>query len=102
MKGFKQFIEEQDVVAVGVGIVVGLAVKEFVEKFIAAFVTPIIERLLGGAGSLENRVLSILDIQFRPGLFISAAIDFFVVMIVVYSFVKMFSAMKYGGGNKKN
>ncbi len=100
MNGLRKFVEEQSVVAVGVGLVVGLALKDFVENFIYAFITPILNKIFGGASSIDALSLDIFGIQFKPGVFVNASINFFFVVLVVYGFVKMFSNMKYSSSSK--
>lgn len=89
MKGFIEFIKEQGVVGIGVAFVLGAAVTKLVGSFVTNLVNPILSVLLGMGGGLSNATLKVWKVRFQYGNFISALIDFMIVALVVYLFVKV-------------
>lgn len=85
-------ISQQEVLVVAIGLVIGFALKDFVEKFLVAFVTPILDKIMGGAGALRYKSVEVFGIQFKPGVFIEGTITFFVIIFVVYVMVKVFNS----------
>ena len=91
MADLKRYIQQQEVLVIAIGLVIGFALKDFVEKFLASFITPVLDRLFGGAGALEGKITEIGGVQFRPGLFVQATLDFFVIIAVVYGLAVTFN-----------
>lgn len=94
MSELKQYIRQQEVLVIAIGLVIGFALKDFVEKFLASFITPILDELMGGSGALKGKVLDIFGVNFRPGLFIDATINFFVIVGVIYVMVRVFNGAR--------
>ncbi len=57
--GFTNFIREQGVVGVGIGLVLGIQVKAVVDTIMASFVNPVTELLLPGKGALSAQTVSV-------------------------------------------
>ena len=94
MSDLKKYIRQQEVLVIATGLVIGFALKDFVEKFLLSFVTPILDRLMGGTGAFKGKVVDIADIKFRPGIFVDATINFFVIVAVVYVMVRVFNSAR--------
>jgi large conductance mechanosensitive channel protein len=88
MKDFIDFIKEQGIIGLAIGLVLGSAVKGLVEQLVASFVDPLIVMLVGDRGGLEEAKFT-LKIgervgEFAWGKFVSVSIQFVAVAIVVY------------------
>lgn len=90
--GFLDFIRQQGVVGLAVGLVLGVQVKAVVDQIVASFINPILGLVLPGRGSLadKNFVLTVSGKQavFAYGAFISVMISFITVAALVYFGVK--------------
>src|SRR4051812_22250072 len=51
MSGFTEFLREQGVVGLAIGLVIGIQVKAVVDQFMAAFVNPFLTLILPGNGN---------------------------------------------------
>lgn len=82
IKGFKEFINQGDVVDLSVGVVVGVAFTTLADAFTEGLITPIVRIFLGNeAGNFEVVIAGqTIDIS----LMISALITFFFTMLVIY------------------
>ncbi len=92
LHGFMNFIREQGVVGLAVGLVLGVQVKAVVDSLIASFINPLLGILLPGTGDLNKKVftISLGDKQaiFTYGAFLSVLLSFIVVAAVIYYVVK--------------
>lgn len=84
MPNLRKYIQQQEVLVIAIGIVLGFALKDFVESFIRSFVTPVLDKVYGGAGSLTSKVVDVGGIRFKPGDFADATLTFFAVVAVAY------------------
>lgn len=93
VSGFMNFVREQGVVGLAVGLVLGVQVKAVVDQLVASFINPIVGLVLPGAGSLVDKKFTITVLGkhavFLYGAFISVMISFVTVAAVVYFAVKM-------------
>ena len=89
LKGFKEFLSRGNIVDLAVAVVIGTAFTALVTKFTEAIITPLLNRV--GANKQTN--VGALKISIGGGQFIdfnillSAAINFFLIALVVYFFV---------------
>lgn len=92
ISGFMNFIREQGVVGLAVGLVLGVQVKALVDQIVASFITPLLGLLLPGEGDLAKKTftLSFNDktAVFAYGAFLSVLISFIIVAFLVYFLVK--------------
>jgi len=84
LNGFVEFIKEQGVVALAVGLILGVAAKEVVDSFVKGFVDPLIGVLLPNVDSLAEAKFNIGQQEFLWGQFVSTTISFLVVAAIVY------------------
>ena len=82
--GFLDFVREQGVIALAVGLILGVAAKDVVTAFVSAFIDPLIGLILPGADSLSEASFSISDQVFKWGQFVSTLIEFLIIAAVVY------------------
>lgn len=91
-QGFVDFIREQGVVGLAIGIVLGAQIKTLVDSFVVSFVNPILGLLLPGNGDLATKVLRVQvgskTAVFTWGAFLMQFISFVIVAAIVYYVVK--------------
>ena len=89
LKGFKEFLSRGNIVDLAVAVVIGTAFTALVTKFTDSVITPLINRI----GVNEQSNVGILKIDIGGGqtidlnIVLSAAINFFLIAVVVYFFV---------------
>jgi large-conductance mechanosensitive channel len=92
MSGFMEFVREQGVIGLAVGLVLGVQVKAVVDQLVASFVNPIIGLALPGRGGLADKVFALTvlgkEAKFAYGAFISVMISFLTVAVIVYFGIK--------------
>ena len=95
LQGFVDFVREQGVVGVAVGLILGLASKSLVDSFVASFVNPIVGVVLGGS-SLSSKFVCIQSAgqdvctsKVAYGLFVNDLISFIIIAFIVYFVVKI-------------
>ncbi|BBZ51231.1 large-conductance mechanosensitive channel protein MscL [Mycobacterium heidelbergense] len=88
-KGFKEFLSRGNIVDLAVAVVIGTAFTALVTKFTDSIITPLINRI----GVNEQSNVGALKIGIGGGqtidlnILLSAAINFFLIALVVYFFV---------------
>lgn len=88
MKGFIEFVRDQGVIGLAVGFILGGAISKVVSALVTDIINPVIGIALGKVGSLENATLNIGSAKLLVGDFVSIAIDFLIIALVVYFGVK--------------
>lgn len=87
-QGFVNFVREQGVVGLAVGIVLGTQVKVLVDQIVSSFVNPLLGLALPGNGSLPEKVFYLRfngkGEDFYWGAFLSQLISFLAVAAIVY------------------
>ncbi|MEI7682866.1 MAG: MscL family protein [Candidatus Saccharibacteria bacterium] len=87
-QGFVNFIRDQGVVGLAIGIVLGTQVKSLVDSFVVAMVNPVLGLVLPGNGDLGQKALRITSgskvAVFAWGTFFMQLISFVLVMAIVY------------------
>lgn len=89
LSGFVDFIREQGVVGLAVGIILGASVKELVSSLVSDLINPIIGIFMGKIGSLKGAYISVGSAKILWGNFVNTFIDFLIIAIVVYFGVKL-------------
>jgi large conductance mechanosensitive channel len=86
--GFVEFLREQSVVGLAIGLVLGTQAKALVDQLIASFINPLVGILLPGQGTLKDKVFTIhldgKDAAFGWGAFVISLLTFVIVAGVVY------------------
>lgn len=88
VQGFIDFLREQSVVGLAIGLVLGTQAKALVDQLIASFINPLVGLLLPGGGTLKDKSFT-LDWggktgTFGWGAFVLAILTFIIVAAVVY------------------
>lgn len=94
IKGFLDFVREQGVVGLAVGFVLGGAVSKMVASFVSDIVNPLVGAALGSAGDLSSASFSLGPVKILWGHFVSTAVDFLIIALVVYYGVKILGITK--------
>lgn len=86
--GFVEFLREQSVVGLAIGLVLGTQAKVLVDQLIASFINPLVGLLLPGQGTLKDKVFTFhwndKTATFGWGAFVISLLTFVVVAAVVY------------------
>ncbi len=112
LKEFKEFINKGNMLDLAIGIVVGAAFTSFVNAFMTNLINPLVGMLTGGA-DFANKFIVLKAGPKAPepydslkaatdaganvlsyGAFISAIINFLIVMFVMFLVVKAYNKMK--------
>lgn len=88
VSGFLEFLREQSVVGLAIGLVLGTQAKALVDQLVISFVNPLTGLLLPGEGTLKQKVF---DLTFRGksaafgwGAFVYSLLTFVIVAALVY------------------
>jgi large conductance mechanosensitive channel len=88
VNGFIQFLREQSVVGLAIGLVLGTQAKALVDQLIASFINPLVGLLLPGEGTLKDKSFIIhlghKTGSFGWGAFVVSVLTFVIVAAVVY------------------
>ncbi|HEU4914778.1 MAG TPA: MscL family protein [Candidatus Saccharimonadales bacterium] len=88
VRGFVDFLREQSVVGLAIGLVLGTQAKVLVDQLVLSFMNPLIGLLLPGEGTLKQKTFELTlngkTAQFGWGAFVNSFISFIIVAAVVY------------------
>jgi large conductance mechanosensitive channel len=92
--GFVDFLREQSVVGLAIGLVLGTQMKMLVDSIVNNFISPLIGLLLPGKGALADKSFIIhafgkVSQPFRWGQIVTTLISFVAVAAVVYALFKL-------------
>jgi len=95
LQGFVDFIREQGVVGLAVGLTLGLAAKGLVDSFVSSIINPFVGLLYGGGG-LGDKYWCLKEVngvcapanRLGYGSFANQLINFIIILAVVYFVVK--------------
>jgi large conductance mechanosensitive channel len=86
--GFVDFLREQSVVGLAIGLIIGAQTKSLADQLIASFINPLLGLLMPGKGALDQQtfVLHLNDksATFAWGSFIAVLLSFMTTAAVVY------------------
>lgn len=85
---FKEFITKGDVVDLAVGVIVGGAFGKIVTSLVNDILMPIIGIIVGGI-DFTNLSIDIVDAKIMYGSFIQQIIDFLIISVCIFIFVKI-------------
>lgn len=90
LAGFMDFIREQGVVGLAVGLTLGTAVTVFVKSIVDNVVNPLVGLILPGSSSLNNkficldRVDGVCTNKLSWGVVLSSLISFLTIAVIIY------------------
>ncbi|MBI1863215.1 MscL family protein [Candidatus Microgenomates bacterium] len=82
--GFMDFVREQGVVGLAVGLVLGGAVATLVKALIDDFVNPLVGIILKSPQGLKSAYFKVAGAKFMYGDFLNTLINFLVIAAVIY------------------
>jgi large conductance mechanosensitive channel len=93
LQGFLDFVREQGVVGLSVGLILGIAAKSVVDSLVANIFNPLIGLLYGG-GDFSTQYMCLKTVgsecqsKLGYGIFLNALLSFLIVAASVYFVVK--------------
>lgn len=94
IKEFKEFISKGNVVDMAVGVIIGSAFGKIVSSLVNDIFMPLIGVIIGGI-DFTNLTLKVKDASINYGMFIQNIIDFLIVALCVFIFVKIISKLHF-------
>lgn len=89
---FKEFISRGNVVDLAVGVIVGGAFSKIVTSLVNDVLTPLIGIVLGGV-DFSSLSVNIKSAKIMYGSFIQNIIDFLIIALCVFMFVKLINTL---------
>ncbi|HSX16705.1 MAG TPA: MscL family protein [Patescibacteria group bacterium] len=93
VSGFTNFLREQSVIGIGIGLVLGTQIKDVVDKIMKSFVDPVTSLFLPGEQALTDKVVTVhIGPRSAPigwGAIAYSLFSFIMVAIIVYAIYKM-------------
>ena len=89
LKGFKEFLLTQNVVALAIAVVVGTALNTLVKALVDDFIMPIIVAM-GPGGDWQKATWNVGSVKFGVGDFAAAVINFIIIGFVAWRISKIF------------
>ena len=88
IKEFKEFISRGNVVDMAVGVIMGSAFGKIVTSLVNDIIMPLVGVLIGGI-DFTSLSFKIQDAEVKYGSFIQNIVDFLIVAICIFVFVKI-------------
>lgn len=95
---FKKFALRGNVMELAIGIIIGAAFQAIIQSLVTDVVSPLIG--LVANTDFKDLVISIGDVNVRYGSFITAVINFLIMALIIFVFVKVLNKLESLG--KKN
>ena len=92
-KEFKEFAFRGNVIDMAVGVIIGTAFSKIVSSLVADVFTPLIGILIGGK-KFEALAWTIGEASIAYGKFVQNVVDFFIMALCVFMFVKLITSIK--------
>ncbi len=84
---FLEFLRTYGVIGLAIGVVVGGATQDLVDAVVTGMIMPIVDLVLPG-GNWETMTTAVGPVSFQTGQLLSAFIDFFIIALLVFAFMK--------------
>lgn len=97
---FKEFIARGNVVDLAVGVIIGSAFGKIVTSLVNDILMPIIGVILGGI-DFTNLTLHFRDATIYYGNFIQNIVDFLIVALCIFTFVKVINSLTHKNKKKE-
>ncbi|HEX6629169.1 MAG TPA: MscL family protein [Gemmatimonadaceae bacterium] len=89
IKGFKEFLLKQNIVALAIAVVVGTALNTLVKALVDDFIMPVVLSVAPN-GEWQKATWDVGPIKFGVGDFLAAFINFLIVALVAWRISKVF------------
>ena len=93
LKEFKEFISRGPVLDLAVGVIIGAAFGKIVTSLVDNVFMPIVGMLIGGLDFSELSI-KVGDATLKYGAFIQSVIDFLIVALCIFLFIKLINKAK--------
>ncbi|OLS33645.1 large conductance mechanosensitive channel protein MscL [Bacillus sp. MRMR6] len=90
---FKKFAMKGNVIDLAVGVIIGTAFGKIVSSLVADVIMPLIGLLMGGV-NFSNLAIAIGKEELKYGQFIQSIVDFLIIAISVFLFVRFINRFK--------
>lgn len=87
---FKEFINRGNVIEMSIGVLMGTSFSKIVTSIVNDVLMPTIGIFMGGL-DFTNIVFKIKDAEIKVGSFIQSIVDFLIVAICIFVFIKILS-----------
>lgn len=91
-KEFKEFISKGNIVDLAVGVIIGGAFSKIVTSLVNDIIMPLIGIIIGGI-DFTNLSFKIKDATVSYGVFIQNVLDFLIVAVCIFIFVKLINKL---------
>ena len=89
LKEFKEFIARGNVIELAVGVIIGSAFGKIVTSIVSDILMPLIGIIIGGI-DFSGLTISIGNATIKYGIFIQNIIDFLIIAVCIFVFIKLF------------
>lgn len=100
IKEFKEFINRGNVVDLAVGVIIGGAFGKIVTSLVNDVLMPVIGILIGGI-DFTSLSLTVNDAQINYGMFLQNIIDFLIVAVSIFLFIKLLNKITHKDKKKE-
>ena len=92
-KEFKEFISKGNVIDLAVGVVIGSAFGKIVSSLVDDIIMPLVGIVIGGI-DFTSLTVNVGEAKLSYGMFIQNIIDFLIVALCIFLFVKAINSFK--------
>ena len=92
IKEFKSFISKGNIVDLSVGVIIGGAFGKIVTSLVNDIIMPLLGIIIGGI-DFSNLTIKVKDATISYGMFIQNVIDFLIIAICIFTFVKIINKL---------
>ena len=93
LREFKEFVSKGNVLDMAVGVIIGSAFGKIVSSLVDNILMPLIGLIIGGL-DFSKLAVKVKDAEIAYGLFIQNVVDFLIIALCIFFFVKLFSKLK--------
>ncbi len=90
---FKAFAMQGNVLELAVGVVIGGAFSKIVTSLVENIITPFIGIITGGT-DISGLMIEFGNAQFKYGAFLQSIIDFLIIALSIFAFIKLINGIK--------
>lgn len=90
---FKAFAMQGNVLDLAVGVVIGGAISKIVTSLVENIITPFIGIITGGT-DISGLMIEFGNAQFKYGAFLQSIIDFLIIALAIFAFIKLINGIK--------
>ena len=96
MQEFKEFIMKGNIIDMAIGVIMGGAFGKIVTSLVDNILMPLIGVLSGGV-NVEELMIKVGNAEVLYGVFLQNVIDFLIIAVCMFVFVKAMAKLKFGG-----